>query len=79
MMKVCYSLIVIRLLGCLKFLLIWFFLSLSLLNAGWALLSFRERVEIDPFGVLLNWDEDDMDPCLWFGVDCSDDGRAVAL
>ncbi|KAH7672589.1 Non-specific serine/threonine protein kinase protein [Dioscorea alata] len=54
-------------------------LGACLNDEGWALLSFRERVEIDPFGVLLNWDEDDMDPCLWFGVDCSDDLRVVAL
>ncbi|KAG1338045.1 inactive receptor-like serine/threonine-protein kinase [Cocos nucifera] len=37
------------------------------------------RVDVDPFGALSNWKEGDVDPCSWFGVLCSDDGRVVAL
>ncbi|XP_010264565.1 PREDICTED: inactive receptor-like serine/threonine-protein kinase At2g40270 [Nelumbo nucifera] len=51
------------------------------LNAeGWALLRFREDVVSDPFGALSNWNDDDGldDPCLWFGVECSE-GNVVAL
>ncbi|KAF2297353.1 hypothetical protein GH714_021852 [Hevea brasiliensis] len=51
------------------------------LNAeGLALLRFRERVKRDPFGALSNWNEEDgdIDPCLWFGVECSD-GKVVIL
>ena len=49
-------------------------------GAGLALLRFRERVETDPFGVLSNWIEKDgdIDPCSWFGVECSD-GKVVIL
>ncbi|TQD91518.1 hypothetical protein C1H46_022916 [Malus baccata] len=47
---------------------------------GLALLRFRERVESDPFGALANWNDEDgeVDPCSWFGVECSD-GKVVAL
>ncbi|XP_058110361.1 inactive receptor-like serine/threonine-protein kinase At2g40270 isoform X2 [Magnolia sinica] len=67
-----------------------FFLLLSLLllnlnrlyslnSEGIALLSFRERVEKDPYGSLSNWNGyDDKDPCLWFGVVCVD-GEVVNL
>ncbi|XP_015874563.3 inactive receptor-like serine/threonine-protein kinase At2g40270 isoform X1 [Ziziphus jujuba] len=65
--------------------LLWFHhnlsLCLSLNDEGLALLSFRERVVQDPYGVLLNWNndgEDDIDPCSWFGVECSD-GKVVVL
>ncbi|XP_011003691.1 PREDICTED: probable inactive receptor-like protein kinase At3g56050 [Populus euphratica] len=52
----------------------------SLNTEGLALLRFRERVERDPFGVLSNWNEKDgdIDPCSWFGVECSD-GKVVIL
>ncbi|CAK7330493.1 unnamed protein product [Dovyalis caffra] len=52
----------------------------SLNTEGLALLRFRERVERDPFGALSNWvDKDgDIDPCSWFGVECSD-GKVVIL
>ena len=44
-------------------------------GAGLALLRFREKVERDPLGALSNWIEKDgdIDPCSWFGVECSDD------
>lgn len=49
-------------------------------DEGLALLSFRERVESDPFGALANWNDEDgeVDPCSWFGVQCSD-GKVVVL
>ncbi|KAH0457319.1 hypothetical protein IEQ34_012634 [Dendrobium chrysotoxum] len=46
---------------------------------GRALLSFREGVEVDPYGALSNWGKSGVDHCFWFGVECSDDGRAVSL
>ncbi|XP_030451153.1 inactive receptor-like serine/threonine-protein kinase At2g40270 [Syzygium oleosum] len=47
---------------------------------GLALLRVRDKVVSDPFGSLRNWKEDDgeIDPCSWFGVECSD-GKVVAL
>lgn len=53
------------------------------LDAGLALLRFRERVIRDPYGVLGNWnsgggEDDDDDPCSWFGVECSD-GKVISL
>ncbi|KAK4491587.1 hypothetical protein RD792_002340 [Penstemon davidsonii] len=43
------------------------------LNAeGLALLQFRAKVEIDPFGALENWNPNDCNPCMWSGVDCLD-------
>ena len=47
--------------------------------AGLALLRFREMVEADPGGALLDWDQGDASPCSWFGVECSGDGRVVGL
>ncbi|PRQ34593.1 putative protein kinase RLK-Pelle-LRR-VI-2 family [Rosa chinensis] len=52
-------------------------------SEGLALLRFRERVIRDPYGVLGNWNgggggEDD-DPCSWFGVECSSDGKVISL
>ncbi|RWR81353.1 Leucine-rich repeat protein kinase family protein, putative isoform 1 [Cinnamomum micranthum f. kanehirae] len=44
--------------------------SWCLNSEGLALLQFRERVERDPYGALLDWDVDDDDPCSWFGVGC---------
>ena len=53
---------------------------MSVLVAGLALLSLRERVVNDPFGALLNWKEEDgvINPCSWYGVECSD-GKVVVL
>ncbi|KAH8519933.1 hypothetical protein H0E87_001394 [Populus deltoides] len=52
----------------------------SLNTEGLALLRFREMVERDPHGALSNWIEKDgdIDPCSWFGVECSD-GQVVIL
>ncbi|KAG6537661.1 hypothetical protein ZIOFF_002756 [Zingiber officinale] len=48
-------------------------------RVGRALLAFRRRIEADPYGALSNWDEGACDPCLWFGVECSDDGEVEVL
>lgn len=50
------------------------------LNAGLALLRFRDRVVRDPFGALWDWNENygGFDPCAWFGVECSD-GKVMTL
>ncbi|OAO95123.1 hypothetical protein AXX17_AT5G06800 [Arabidopsis thaliana] len=42
-----------------------------------ALMKFKERIEIDPFGALVNWGE--LSHCSWSGVVCSHDGRVVIL
>ncbi|KAK9279153.1 hypothetical protein L1049_012830 [Liquidambar formosana] len=51
-------------------------------SEGLALLRFRERVARDPFGALSGWydgdGDGDVDPCSWFGVECSD-GKVVIL
>ncbi|PKA66901.1 putative LRR receptor-like serine/threonine-protein kinase MRH1 [Apostasia shenzhenica] len=48
-------------------------------DEGWAMLRFRERVELDPFGALAGWNGDGaVELCSWFGVKCVD-GRVVAL
>ncbi|XP_072998811.1 protein MALE DISCOVERER 1 isoform X1 [Typha latifolia] len=46
------------------------FFSLNL--EGLALLEFRAKVEIDPYGAFANWDSRDSDPCGWSGVHCID-------
>lgn len=46
--------------------------------AGLALLRFRDRIENDPFGALSSWNDGEIDPCFWSGVECSD-GIVVAL
>ncbi|KAJ0987630.1 hypothetical protein J5N97_005986 [Dioscorea zingiberensis] len=46
---------------------------------GMALLKFKERVKVDPYGALLKWNEDDINPCSWFGIACSYDGKVEAL
>ncbi|CAM0955040.1 unnamed protein product [Alopecurus aequalis] len=56
-----------------------FELCASLSHEGLALLRFREMVEADPRGALLDWGEGDAGPCSWFGVECSGDGRVVGL
>ncbi|KAG1371535.1 inactive receptor-like serine/threonine-protein kinase [Cocos nucifera] len=60
---------------------VWSTLDLcaSINDEGRALLRFRERVELDPYGALADWNEEGGgDPCFWFGVRCSG-GRVVAL
>ncbi|GAB2299325.1 hypothetical protein Dimus_033400 [Dionaea muscipula] len=54
--------------------------SWSLNDEGIALLKFKERVVIDPFGALSTWNENcaETDPCSWFGVECAD-GNVVSL
>ncbi|KAJ8499759.1 hypothetical protein OPV22_010311 [Ensete ventricosum] len=66
--------------------LLWIFLvcqrwrlSDSLNGEGRALLALKGKVEVDPYGALANWDEEDDDPCAWCGVECTDDGRVVVL
>ena len=48
--------------------------------AGLALLRFKERVVNDPFNALRSWKyiDGDLDPCSWFGVECSD-GNVITL
>ncbi|MQL75448.1 hypothetical protein Taro_007827 [Colocasia esculenta] len=50
----------------------------SLNLEGIALLNFRSRVEIDPFGALENWNPIDDDPCNWSGIECTD-GKVTVL
>lgn len=44
----------------------------SLNSEGLALLKFRDKVDLDPYGALANWSADDEDPCEWLGVHCVD-------
>ncbi|KAH7677852.1 Non-specific serine/threonine protein kinase protein [Dioscorea alata] len=53
----------------------------GLSDEGIALMRFRERVELDPYGALSGWGGDGgggENPCEWVGVGCSD-GRVVDL
>jgi hypothetical protein len=52
----------------------------SVVFAGKALLKFKQGILSDPFDALSNWVDDEfgVDPCNWFGVECSD-GRVVVL
>uniref|UniRef100_A0A0A9EM81 Protein kinase domain-containing protein n=1 Tax=Arundo donax TaxID=35708 RepID=A0A0A9EM81_ARUDO len=63
--------------------LFWFLtafeLCASLNHEGAALLKFKEMVDVDPYGALLDWDEGILSPCSWFGVECSYAGRVMAL
>ncbi|KAJ1263308.1 hypothetical protein BS78_09G173600 [Paspalum vaginatum] len=63
--------------------LFWFLMGLqlcaSLNSEGAALLKFKETIDADPYGALIDWDEGSRSPCSWFGVECSCDGRVVAL
>ncbi|KAJ3694154.1 hypothetical protein LUZ60_009634 [Juncus effusus] len=43
---------------------------MSLNLEGKALYALKERVEIDPYGVLNNWDQQSSVPCSWRGVHC---------
>ncbi|KAG9453597.1 hypothetical protein H6P81_006501 [Aristolochia fimbriata] len=54
-----------------------FYQCRSLNSEGWALLSFRDRIERDPFGALSGWGAGD-DHCSWFGVGCVN-GNVVTL
>ncbi|XP_042457029.1 inactive receptor-like serine/threonine-protein kinase At2g40270 [Zingiber officinale] len=58
---------------------LWWEFCDSLNDEGRALLAFKGRVEVDPYGALANWDEDKVDSCSWFGVQCSADGRVLVL
>ncbi|KAG0500890.1 hypothetical protein HPP92_000962 [Vanilla planifolia] len=54
-------------------------LCAAVTEEGRALLRFRDKVEVDPYGALADWHEAGVaDPCSWFGVECAD-GRVVAL
>lgn len=44
----------------------------SLNPEGLALLEFRARVDYDPYSAFSNWNPDDDDSCMWFGVHCVD-------
>ncbi|KAJ1417707.1 Serine-threonine/tyrosine-protein kinase, catalytic domain [Sesbania bispinosa] len=57
-----------------------FGLCCSLNEEGKALLKLKQGIVSDPFGALSNWVDDEVviDPCNWFGVECSD-GRVVVL
>ncbi|KAI3928339.1 hypothetical protein MKW98_023940 [Papaver atlanticum] len=55
----------------------------SLNDKGSALLRFKDVIVSDPYGALLDWrqneDEEDQNPCSWFGVGCSHHGKVVTL
>ncbi|KAJ1688711.1 hypothetical protein LUZ63_012866 [Rhynchospora breviuscula] len=57
------------------------FQSVAAFNSqGSVLLSFREKIEHDPYGALSNWGANEaLHYCSWFGVVCSDDLKVVAL
>ncbi|KAJ0266210.1 LRRNT_2 domain-containing protein [Hirschfeldia incana] len=44
---------------------------------AFALMKFKQRIKIDPFGALVNWGE--LSHCFWSGVVCSHDGTVVIL
>eukprot|EP00258_Populus_trichocarpa_P047485 XP_024463504.1 inactive receptor-like serine/threonine-protein kinase At2g40270 isoform X4 [Populus trichocarpa] len=50
-------------------------------DAGMALLKLREGIVSDPYGALKSWKMDFgvINPCSWFGVECSYDGKVVVL
>uniref|UniRef100_A0A6N2LRE6 Protein kinase domain-containing protein n=1 Tax=Salix viminalis TaxID=40686 RepID=A0A6N2LRE6_SALVM len=56
-------------------------LCFSLNDEGMALLKLREGIVSDPYGALKSWKMDlgVINPCSWFGVECSDDGKVVVL
>ncbi|OEL12572.1 Protein MALE DISCOVERER 2 [Dichanthelium oligosanthes] len=56
-----------------------FELCASLNHEGAALLKFKEAIDADPYGALLDWDEGSRSPCSWFGVECSGVGRVMSL
>uniref|UniRef100_A0A0D9WHK3 Protein kinase domain-containing protein n=1 Tax=Leersia perrieri TaxID=77586 RepID=A0A0D9WHK3_9ORYZ len=65
------------------FFFLWFLMAFelcaSLNHEGAALLKFKEMIDADPYNALLDWDEGSTTPCSWFGVECSGDGRVMAL
>ncbi|MQM18720.1 hypothetical protein Taro_051714 [Colocasia esculenta] len=52
--------------------------GLSINLDGVALLEFRSRVEIDPYGAFEDWIPGDDNPCNWSGIHCLD-GRVAML
>ncbi|KAJ6909837.1 inactive receptor-like serine/threonine-protein kinase [Populus alba x Populus x berolinensis] len=56
-------------------------LCFSLNDEGMALLKLREGIVSDPYGALKSWKMDFgvINPCSWFGVECSYDGKVVVL
>ncbi|EPS64530.1 hypothetical protein M569_10249, partial [Genlisea aurea] len=50
----------------------------TLNSEGLALFQFRQRMVLDPFGVLADWNLNDQEPCKWSGIDC-DHGRVVTV
>ncbi|KAI4387866.1 hypothetical protein MLD38_000257 [Melastoma candidum] len=46
--------------------------SLSLSSDGILLLSLKYSILVDPSSVLLNWNYDDLTPCGWTGVNCTE-------
>ncbi|KAJ6726880.1 PROTEIN MALE DISCOVERER 2 [Salix purpurea] len=56
-------------------------LCFSLNDEGMALLKLREGIVSDPYGALKSWKMDlgVINPCSWFGVECSDDDKVVVL
>ncbi|XP_073293754.1 probable LRR receptor-like serine/threonine-protein kinase At4g37250 [Primulina huaijiensis] len=62
--------------------LVFFFMlqaqSFGLNTDGLLLLSFKNGILSDPFGVLKNWDENDETPCSWNGVNCGTSGSEEA-
>ncbi|XP_011001758.1 PREDICTED: inactive receptor-like serine/threonine-protein kinase At2g40270 isoform X2 [Populus euphratica] len=56
-------------------------LCFSLNDEGMALLKLREGIVSDPYGALKSWKMDFgvINPCSWFGVECSSDGKVVVL
>ncbi|GAU18124.1 hypothetical protein TSUD_248250 [Trifolium subterraneum] len=57
------------------------FCCYSLNEEGNALLKLKKRITSDPFDALLNWIDDEvvLDPCDWFGVECSDTKKVIVL
>ncbi|KAJ6902339.1 hypothetical protein NC651_019965 [Populus alba x Populus x berolinensis] len=56
-------------------------LCFPLNDEGMALLKLREGIVSDPYGALKSWKMDFgvINPCSWFGVECSYDGKVVVL
>ncbi|XP_078168135.1 inactive receptor-like serine/threonine-protein kinase At2g40270 [Carex rostrata] len=64
-----------------QFVLVFHFISngcFSLNPEGLALLQFRSRVEVDPYGAMENWDPRDANPCNWNGIRCNN-GQVILL
>ncbi|KAG6707137.1 receptor protein kinase-like protein ZAR1 [Carya illinoinensis] len=50
----------------------------SLNDEGYALLSFKGRITVDPEGSLSNWNSSDESPCIWNGITCKEQ-RVVSI